>query len=92
MENQEKEQRSRWKVTLASFWAAELRLFANANPVYGITIRTLEDENGVAKVEFNFRKEGKSLQHQALIYFMLHYGLNLNKQLPNPKSQDNDKF
>lgn len=90
MENQEKEQRSRWKVTLASFWADELTQFANANPVYGITIRTLENENGAAKVEFNFRKEVKSLQHQALIYFMLHFGQNLHQPLPNPKSQQND--
>lgn len=90
MENEEKQQRSRWKVTMSSFWAEELTQFALANPVYGITIKTLESENYYSKIELNFRKDIKSLQHQAIVHFMLAFGMNMHTPSKNPKSQDDE--
>jgi len=73
MENQEKESRSRWKVTIPESDRNNLIKFSNKVPALGITIRTIavSEEEGIAQVEFCFRRDSRSMQNQSFVHFML---------------------
>lgn len=73
MENQEKETRSRWKVTIPVDDKDKLINFSNQIPALGITIRTLSvsTDGGIAQVEFCFRRDSRSMQNQSFVHFML---------------------
>jgi|688.fasta_scaffold07795_35 hypothetical protein len=75
MENEEKKSRQRIKVDMPLDDALELYAFSVRHPVYGITLRFLQNDAkaNTCSIEMLFRSQSKSSANQSLIHFFLGY-------------------